>query len=127
MKERLFRLLSRTVLDIYGTSVPLEGRVFLQGTIEPDEAYPDTFVTFFTDDTDDRSFYDNELESEDWHFSVILYSTNPTLIEEARPQIIDRLKRNGFIAQGRGRDIPSDVPTHTGWAMDFVITEYIDN
>ncbi len=117
MKGRLFAALN----DLF------EGRVYLQGTIEPFEEYPDTFVTFFTNDTEDTEFFDNKVHSIDWTFSVILYSNEPDVIEYKPAEIIAALKAEGFIPQGRGRDIPSDVPTHTGWAMEFVITEYINN
>ena len=123
MKELLFITLND--LTICGKS--LEGRVYLHGTLEPFAEYPDTFVTFFTDNTDDRAFYNNNVTSIDWTFSVILYSSDPNVIEEGAPQIIAALKAEGFIPQGKGRDILSDVSTHTGWVMDFIITEFINN
>lgn len=99
--------------------------VFLQGTLNPEEAYPKTFITFFTDSTDDGKQYDNNTVSVDWSFSVILYSDNPEIVNTKPNEIRAALKAAGFIPQGKGNDIMSDEPTHTGWAMDFVITEYL--
>lgn len=97
--------------------------VFLQGTLNPNEAYPDHFFTIWTDYTADNAHYDNGVHSVDWNFTVIFYSIRPASVQTV-PQIVrDVLRNNGFIPQGKGQDIPSDEPTHTGWAMDFIYTE----
>lgn len=99
--------------------------VFLQGTLNPDEAYPQTFITFWTDSTDDNGHFENKTNSVNWSFSVILYSTDPQIVNTKPDEIRAALKSVGFIPQGKGNDIMSDEPTHTGWAMDFIITEYL--
>ena len=102
----------------------VEGKtLFLQGTLNPAEPYPETFATFWTNDTPDNAHFDNETKSVDWLFTVILYSNNPATVNEKPNEIRAALKAAGFIPQGKGQDIPSDEPTHTGWAMDFIITE----
>lgn len=98
--------------------------VHLQGTLNPDEAYPDTFITFWTDDTDDTVHFDNKTQSTDWFFNVIIYSNNPVIVNEKPKEIRAKLKAAGFIPQGKGHDIPSDKETHTGWTMDYIYTEY---
>lgn len=99
--------------------------VFLQGTLSPEEAYPQTFITFFTDSTNDNGHFENKTNSVDWSFSVILYSNDPEIVNTKPDEIRAALKAAGFIPQGKGNDIMSDEPTHTGWAMDFIITEYL--
>ena len=121
MKEDLFSILIN--LEIDGES--MKDKVYLQGTIDIEEEYPKTFITFFTSNTQDRSFYDDKLVTEDWEFSVILYSDDPFIVEEGRTVIVNALKRHGFLPQGKGHDIPSDIPEVTGWAMDFIATEHI--
>ena len=116
MKEKLFNILN--------TICP--NNVFLQGTIDEDVQYPDNFITFFTNDTEDRAFFSNEVTSIDWTFSVIFYSNDPAMINIVPAEITTALKAQGFIPQGKGWDIPSDVPSHTGWAMEFIITEYVN-
>lgn len=98
--------------------------VFLQGSLNAGEAYPDSFITFWTDDVADEAHYDDDTTAYAWNFSVIFYSNNPALLQSKAEEIRQALKRAGFISQGKGRDIPSDEPTHTGWAMDFIILEY---
>ena len=96
--------------------------LFLQGTLG-DAAYPDDFVTFWTDYTADNTHFDNTVHSCAWSFSVIYYSSSPANTNTKPATITAALKAVGFIPQGKGRDIPSDEPTHTGWAMDFLFVE----
>ena len=98
--------------------------VFLQGTLNADEAYPDSFITFWTDEVTDESHYDNETTSYAWNFTVIFYSSDPTLVNTKPEEIRKALVKSGFIANGKGQDVISDEPTHTGWAMDFIKLEY---
>lgn len=99
--------------------------VFLQGTLNPEVEYPDEFITFWTNYTDDNAHYDDEVTSVDWDFSVIYYSNDPDKVASVPASIRTALKAVGFIPQGKGNDMLSDVQTHTGWAMDFKIIENI--
>lgn len=114
MKQKLIKTLSAFGYPVH-----------LQGTLNPEEAYPHTFITFFVDSTDDNGHFENKTNSIDWSFSVILYSDDPEIVNTKPNEIRAALKAAGFIPQGKGNDIMSDEPTHTGWAMDFVITEYL--
>lgn len=98
--------------------------VKLQGSILPDEPYPDSFITYFTDDTEDGDHFDNETESYVWYFAVIFYSNDPALVNSKPEEIRKSLKQAGFIPQGKGQDALSDEPTHTGWAQDYFYIEY---
>lgn len=99
--------------------------VFLQGTLNAEQDYPETFITYWTDDVTDNAHYDDDTTSYAWDFSVILYSNmDAALLQSKAEEIRKALKQAGFIPQGKGRDIPSDEPDWTGWAMDFYIVEY---
>lgn len=98
--------------------------VYLQGTINPEKAYPESFITFWTDYTADNAHYDNAVHSVDWNFTVIFYSSDPTLVNTAPIAILSAMKRAGFVPQGKGQDIPSDEPTHTGWEQEYIYTEF---
>jgi hypothetical protein len=97
--------------------------VFLQGTMNPDAAYPAEFVTFWTPSTAAHAHYNNAADSVDWLFYVVYYSNDPAQVNSKPFEIAAALKAAGFVQQGRGSDILSDEPTHTGWAMDFAYTE----
>ena len=104
----------------------VEGKtLFLHGTMNPEEPYPESFVTFWTDDTPDGVHFDNATGSYDWSFSIIFYSADAALTNTKPDEIRAKLEAYGFIPQGKGQDVPSDEPTHTGWAMNFVKTEYL--
>ena len=100
--------------------------VMLQGSLTADEAYPDAFITFWCNTTEDSLHFDNDVHSVEWSFSVIFYSNNPTLVNTKPREILAVLKSAGFIPQGKGNDIPSDEPTHTGWAMEVIASETIN-
>lgn len=113
--------MKQTLINVLETFCP--DNVYLQGTLADDAAYPDEFITFWTNYTDDNQHFDDEVYSVDWNFSVMYYSSDPALVN-AKPALIrTALKNAGFIPQGKGNDLVSDSPSHTGWAMEFIKTE----
>ena len=64
MKKLLIETLSKVGLKAGET-------LFLQGTLNPEENYPDTFATFWTNYTSDGEHFDNDVNSYEWAFSVI--------------------------------------------------------
>ena len=112
MKELLIQ-----TLDILGYPV------MLQGTLSDDAPYPDSFITFLTVDSFGTSAFDNETASTAWRYQVTFYSVDPALLATEAARIRATLKAAGFIPQGKGRDLPSDEPTHTGWTQDFYYLE----
>lgn len=97
--------------------------VYLQGTLAADAPYPDSFFTFWNNDTEDGHHYDDQPISFIWSFDVNFYSKSPALVETVPAQAILLLKQNGFIIGGRGHDLPSDEPTHTGRGFDALYIE----
>lgn len=88
-----------------------------QGSFAANEAYPDTFFTFWSPDESEHSAYDNDTEIVGYQFQVNVYSTSParaySLLSSARVA----LKAEGWIIGTRGYDAASDEPTHTGRGM----------
>lgn len=117
--------MKRKLIDVLEQFCP--GNVFLQGTLLEDEEYPDTFITFWINDVEHNSYFDDEEFSIDWDFNVIIYSSDPEIIREMPKTIAKALKESGFIPQGLGNDIPSDRPSHIGWAMDFTYLEILQD
>lgn len=111
--------MKQTLINILEMFYP--DNVYLQGTAP--EEYPETFITFWTNYTDDNEHLDDEVISVDWNFSVMFYSSDPALVNSKPAEISAALRAAGFVPQGKGNDIPSDKPSHTGWAMDFIYTE----
>lgn len=118
-------MMKENLIEILETFCPDD--VYLQGTLNPNEAYPSKFITFFTTDSDFDAFYNNDANRIDWYVSVVFYSSNPAEVLSVPPQIVRALRAGGFIPTSAGIDVISDVPTHTGWAMDFIYQENYKN
>ena len=88
--------------------------VFLQGTLNPDEPYPDSFFTFWNQENDDDSFYSGKPLRAIWTFFIYFYSADPQLVETVSESARQLLKANGYIVQGKPSGIYSDKSTHTG-------------
>lgn len=88
--------------------------VYLQGTLHENEAYPEHFFTYFNNDSEDLNHYDNNPIAYVWYFDIMFYSIDPELVMQMIEQARVLLKQNGFIITGKGFDVMSDEPTHTG-------------
>ena len=97
--------------------------VKLQGSIEADEAYPDSFFTFWNNDSYDNNHYNNNAISYTWNFAINFYSVDPDLVNSMLLQAKALLKQNGFIISGQVYDVASDEPTHTGRGINALIIE----
>ena len=94
--------------------------IIRQGSLAPDEAYPDTFFTFWNNDETEHSAYDNDTVNVDYDFDVNVYSTNPSTAYELLSQARKLLKENGWIIATRGYDVASDEITHIGRGMEIL-------
>ena len=88
--------------------------VIRQGSLPPDEEYPEHFFTFWNNDSSDGSHYDNKAVATIWDFDVNFYSIDPALTYSVLESACMRLKKKHFIISGKGHDVPSDEQTHTG-------------
>lgn len=98
--------------------------VFLQGSLG-DNPYPESFFTFWNNDSYDEQFYDNVEHSTIWSFDVNFYSVDPALVNSILLDVKRQLKSNGFIVSGAGHDVASDEPTHTGRGLTALYIEKI--
>lgn len=112
MKEELIEL-----LETFGYPVRL------QGSLTESEKYPDSFFTIWNNDTADGDHYDNNAIAYVWDFDINFYSTSPTLVNTKLLEAKTLLKANGWIIGGKGHDVPSDEPTHTGRGMTALYLE----
>lgn len=97
--------------------------VYLQGSMDQEEEYPDSFFTFWNPDNYDGSHYNNKAVEWVWVFEVNFYSNNPALVESELLRAKQLLTENGFVISGKGHDSPSDEPTHTGRGFTALIVE----
>lgn len=95
--------------------------VFLQGSLSG--AYPESFFTFWNNNSSDNNHYDNDAVSFTWDFDVNFYSTSPTLVNTVLLAAKALLREHGFIIGGQGYDVASDEITHTGRGMNVLVIE----
>lgn len=88
--------------------------VRLQGSLAPDERYPDHFFTYWNDSADGQSFYSNTEGAILWQYSLNFYSVDPILVNTKLLEAKDLLKAKGFTVTGAGHSVASDEATHTG-------------
>ena len=88
--------------------------VKLQGSLLPDEPYPDHFFTFWNNNSYGEAFYDDDEKSITYDYDVNFYSINPELVYTKLREAKTALKRAGFIVSGDGYSVGSDEPTHDG-------------
>ena len=97
--------------------------VRLQGSFAEDEQYPESFFTFWNNDTSDGSHYDNDAVNYIWDFDVNFYSIDPDLVNTVLLEARRIMKSNGWIMSGKGHDVASDEPTHTGRSINVTYIE----
>ena len=106
-----------SLIEILST---LKYPIIRQGSLAPDETYPDTFFTFWNNDETEHSAYDNDTVNVDYDFDVNVYSANPNTAYELLSQARKLLKENGWIIATRGYDVASDEITHIGRGMEVL-------
>lgn len=100
--------------------------VKLQGSLLPDEPYPDHFFTYWNDSADGTGFYSNTEGAVVWTYSLNFYSIDPVLVNNMfkvlkdTPTAKSLLKNAGFTVSGAGYDVASDETTHTGRGISLL-------
>lgn len=97
--------------------------VYRQGSMSDDEEYPETFFTYWNNDSPDHAHYDNSEYGTAWDFDVNVYSSDPALTYSVLADARAALKAAGWIVPGKGYDVASDEATHTGRGINAL---YLD-
>ena len=98
--------------------------VVRQGSLGPDEEYPDSFFTFWNNDSPDHAHYDNAEYGTEWDFDVNFYSIDPEKTYQVLADARIELKQNKWIIPGKGYDVASDEVAHTGRGMRVFYLEF---
>lgn len=94
--------------------------VMLQGSLLPNEPYPDDFFTFWNNSSRDGTHYDNAAVSVLYRYEINFYSNNPANVYSVLRAAITKLHAAGFIISGDGYSVASDEPTHDGRGVDVM-------
>lgn len=122
MANELTDVKSQLITILSGLGYPVR----LQGSFAPNEAYPETFITFWNGNTAGEHHYDNKPSFYSWTFTVYLYSTDPATVNTQLLSLKSSLEQAGWLVSGKGYDVDSGEPTHTGRAIDIIYMERED-
>lgn len=97
--------------------------VILQGTIDPEDGYPDNFFSYWNWETPRDGYYDNRHTKVLWGFQIVAYSTDRNFLIEMTKKAIEKLEENKFIIDSDGEDISSNLKSHTGKMIEVYFIE----
>ena len=97
----------------------INSRVYRQGTLDPEESYPESFFTFWNNDSPDHAHYDNTDYGTVWNYTIYFYSVDPSEVYTAIESARTALRAAGWIVPSKGFDVVSDVSTHTGRGLQI--------
>lgn len=92
--------------------------VLRQGSLTDEDTYPDNFFTFWNTYAPDHAHYNNADYGTSWAYDVNFYSNNPDNTYNYLANARTALKNAGWTVTGKGYDVLSDEPTHTGRGME---------
>lgn len=92
--------------------------VFRQGSMSDDESYPDTFITYWNNDSPDHAHYNNADYGTNWDYNVYVYSTDPDTVYSLMANVRVALKEAKWIVPSKGFDVQSDEATHAGRGIE---------
>lgn len=95
-----------------------------QGSYAEDDVIPQSLFTFWNVSTPYNGFFDNKANKKIWVWQIYFYTKDANIIYSKLDDFISLAKREGFIVEGNGNDIPSDVPNYFG---RMVRINYIEN
>ena len=81
-------------------------------------SYPETFITFWCNDSPDHAHYDNEEYGATYDYNVYIYSSNAATAYSLTDDIRAALKAAGWIVPSRGFDVDSDEEAHIGRGLN---------
>ena len=117
MVDRLIEIATQVLIDekiIDSKTAAEDVPIFKQGSLGEDEAYPDTFLTFWENPEAEQTAYDNGTATVVWSFDVNGYSTSPNKLYSLMNALRAAYKADGWQTPDRGHDVASDEITHTG-------------
>lgn len=98
--------------------------VIRQGSLAPEDSYPETFFTFWNNSESEHSAYNNDTASEVYSFDINVYSTDPETTYNLLKQARTTFKAAGWQIPDRGHDVASDEITHTGRGISVTYLTY---
>ena len=94
-----------------------------QGSYSDESEYPESFFTFWNFETPEDRFYDNHPNCAIWYWNVYYYTKRPETLYSTMDHFMELARAEGFIIEGRARDIASDRPDYPGRMIRLIYIE----
>lgn len=111
------------MIDVYELLKQLGYPVFLQGSLNSAEDYPEAFYTFWEFEAPELSYYDDTANKCNHGYWIYFYSNDRNLVitelEKARKMLIE----NGFTSSAKPIDVASDRVDFTGKMIEVYLLE----
>ena len=98
--------------------------VYRQGSMSNDATYPETFITFWNNDSPNHAHYDNSEYVTAWDYNIYVYSSDPNLTYSVLMDVRTALKEAGWITPSKGFDVASDEASHTGRGLEVFYLQF---
>ena len=103
----------------------VNGKVYRQGSFTENQKYPNLFISFWENESNDKSHYDNNItHGYEHNFDVNVYGNNADEVYNTLETVIETLKNKYYIVNGKGIDVPSDEPNFIGRHIEAIFVEY---
>lgn len=86
--------------------------VMLQGSLPPEQSYPQRFFTYWNTDSDSK-FYGNTEQQRIYEYDVNYYTNDFDVFDTLR-EAVGKLRKQGFIVSGDGHSLGTDDINFTG-------------
>lgn len=88
--------------------------VFLHGSMNPDDSFPDCFFTFWNASTPEGAYYSNSPHHAVWKFLIYCYGNDRETVESTTDQAFSALRAAGWTLESRPCDAATSIETYTG-------------
>jgi len=114
---------NKLVSILEGLELEQDFDVVLQGTLDPEDGYPDNFFSYWNWETPRDGYYNNKHTKVYWGFQIIAYSSDRNFLNKMTKRAIEELEKNEFITDSDGEDIASNIKSHTGKMIEVYFIE----
>lgn len=89
-----------------------------QGSMSIWDKYPETFITFWNNDSPDHAHYDDHRYGTAWDYSINVYSSDPDTVYSLLNEIREAFEKRGWTIPSKGFDVASDEKSHSGRGIE---------
>ena len=89
-----------------------------QGSASIWDKYPETFITFWNNDSPDHAHYNDKRFGTAWDYSINVYSSDPLVTYSLLDDVQEAFEAKGWTVLSKGFDVASDEKSHSGRGIE---------